>query len=175
MSGQDSLKLIARDADDLAIIAAVAQDALVPIGEMAFMPAEQRFAMVLNRFRWDRMNPNSNYPTFGGMPRAAPDRDAPFWEALDQPPPYERILAGLRFEKVTAVGTRGIDLRNRGRILELLTIRSEPPSIVVVFAGDAIIRLEATGLHCIIEDFGDSWPTRHRPIHPESAPAPPTK
>ena len=53
MTGQP-LKLYAKDEEDLAVIAAVAQDALVPIGEMAFLPAEKRFVLALNRFRWDR-------------------------------------------------------------------------------------------------------------------------
>lgn len=166
MNEQDPLRLAARDADDLAVIAAVAQDALVPIGEMTYLPAEQRFVIVLNRFRWDRVAQDAEESTPVNR-RPTPERDAPFWDASDRAPPYERILAGLRFERVTGVKTHGIDFRNRDRILELLTITSEPGVILLVFAGDVAIRLDVAELHCLIEDFGDSWPTRSRPRHPE--------
>ena len=53
---EERLKLSAGDADDLAVIAACTQDALAPIGEMAFLPAERRFVLALNRFRWDRLD-----------------------------------------------------------------------------------------------------------------------
>jgi hypothetical protein len=161
------LKLFAGDAEDLAVVAAVAQDALVPISEIAFLPADQRFVLVLNRFRWDGFD-GVGAPS----PRAAREgsaRDAPFLDSADQPP-YERTLAGLRFEKVTAVGTRGIDLRNRDRILELLTIHAEGDSILLVFAGNATIRLGIGEIRCFLEDFGSSWPTRHLPSHPDANP-----
>ncbi len=48
------LKLSAADAEDLQVIAAICQDALVPVGEMAFLQDEQRFVLALNRFRWDQ-------------------------------------------------------------------------------------------------------------------------
>jgi hypothetical protein len=48
------LKLSAADAEDLQVIAAICQDALVPVGEMAFLQDEKRFVLALNRFRWDQ-------------------------------------------------------------------------------------------------------------------------
>src|SRR5262245_39271274 len=118
----ERLRLSARDADDLAVIAACTQDALAPIGEMAFVPTEQRFVLALNRFRWDRLD---------AAKWAAPDddrtargqrSDATFLEANDRGPAYERVHSALRFDHVTAVRTKSIDLHNRKRILELLTI-----------------------------------------------------
>jgi hypothetical protein len=49
----ESLKLRARDAGDLEMIAAILQDALVPLADMKYLPREQRFALLLNRFRWE--------------------------------------------------------------------------------------------------------------------------
>jgi hypothetical protein len=162
----DTLRLSAEDADDLAVIAACVQDALVPIGDMAFLPAEKRFLLALNRFRWDRLDAEK---LAASETAPAPDRgDAPFWEGHDKGPPFERVMSGLRFESVAAVRTKGLDLRNRERILELLTIQAEPGSVLLVFASDAIIRLEVEKLQCYLEDFGDSWPTRWRPRHPDS-------
>jgi hypothetical protein len=160
------LKLSARDPDDLSVIAACVQDALAPIGEMAYLPTEHRFAVALNRFRWERVD--------AGALRAAADRppqrqrgDAAFLEAGDSRPPYERVHSGLRFESVASVRTRNIDLRNRERILALLTIQAEPGSVTLVFADEAAIRLEVTELRCYLEDFSDPWPTRWRPCHPD--------
>jgi len=163
------LKLAAKDTEDLAVIAACVQDALAPIGEMAYLPAERRFVLALNRFRWDRVDAAAL--AFRDSDRSSQkDRgDAAFLEAGDRGPPYERVHSGLRFENVTAVRTRNIDLRNRERILALLTIHADPGSVSLVFAGDAVIRLEVTELRCYLEDFSDAWPTRWRPQHPDDA------
>ena len=72
-----------------------------------------------------------------------------------------------RFESVVAVRTKGIDLRNRERILELLTIQPEPGAVLLVFADNVTLRLEIEELSCFLEDLGDSWPTRWRPCHPD--------
>jgi hypothetical protein len=167
MNDTSLLKLSARDAEDLAVISACAQDALVPIGEMTYLPAEQRFLLALNRFRWDRIDPTA--PEAPAIPnrRSGPPKDAVFWDPSDRGPAYERVMSGVRFEHVTSVQTRGIDLRKRERILELLTIHAEPGAVVLVFAGDATIRLEITELLCFLEDFGQTWSTRWRPRHPE--------
>jgi hypothetical protein len=165
----ERLKLSARDADDLAVIAACAQDALAPIGEMAFLPTDGRFALALNRFRWDRLDAVKLAARDGDRPPPGQRADATFLEAGDKGPAYERVHSGLRFENVTAVRTKGIDLRDRERILELLTIQSESGAVSLVFAGGAVIRLEVTELRCYLEDFSDAWPTRWRPRHPDDA------
>jgi hypothetical protein len=165
----ERLKLSACDADDLAVIAACTQDALAPIGEMAFLPAERRFVLALNRFRWDRLDAAKLAARDGDRPKPGQRTDATFLEAGDKGPAYERVHSGLRFENVTAARTRGIDLRDRERILELLTIQGEAGAVSLVFAGGSVIRLEVTELRCYLEDFSDAWPTRWRPRHPDDA------
>jgi Protein of unknown function (DUF2948) len=166
MMPESPLKLMARDAADLEVIAACVQDALVPIGEMAFLPAEQRFILVLNRFRWDRIDAGEVAQAERSTARSPTSGDAAFWEQGDAGPRYERVHSGLRFERVTAVRTRGIDLHNRDRILELLTIQAEPSAVSLFFAGGAAVRIEVAELRCYLEDFGEGWPTRWRPSHP---------
>lgn len=163
------LKLTAGDAEDLAVIAACVQDALVPIGEMVYLPAERRFVLALNRFRWDRLDAAALTSRDSNRPPRKQRGDAAFLEAGDRGPPYERVHSGLRFENVTSVRTRNIDLRNRERILALLTIQADPGTVSLVFADDAVIRLEITELRCYLEDFSDAWPTRWRPHHPDDA------
>jgi hypothetical protein len=136
---------------------------------MAYLPAEQRFVVALNRFRWERLDAGALAGRGAErLPRRQRD-DAAFLEAGDHGPSYERVHSGLRFESVTAVRTKNIDLRNRERILALLTIHAELGAVTLVFADDAVIRLEVAELRCYLEDFSDPWPTRWRPCHPDDA------
>ncbi len=146
------LKIRAQDQEDLAVVAACLQDAVVLASDRGHMPKERRFVFVANRCKWEaRPAPNE-----GGDP--------------DPAEPYERVLCGVVFEEVTAVRYRGIDRRRRGRFLELLTIAigegsGEGKIIDLDFADGATVRLEAEALHCLVEDFGEPWPTRWRPRH----------
>jgi len=139
------LKLRARDVEDLAVISAALQDALVPPGDIAHLADENSFVMAVNRFRWER--------------GAAGGRG-------------ERIHAGLRFDAVRQVRYRGIDRHDRGRFLSLLAIAYDGDAaegrVVLHFAGGAAIRLEVGGLYCILADFGEPWPTVWTPRHEES-------
>ena len=47
------LKLIALDEEDLAVVSSHLQDAVVRVGDMAYLPSKKRFAAVLNRFDWE--------------------------------------------------------------------------------------------------------------------------
>ena len=57
------LKLLAFDADDLAVISANLQDALLRVGDLAWLPAEQRFVAVSNRFDWVEALKEAGDPT----------------------------------------------------------------------------------------------------------------
>ena len=74
-------RLSARTVEDLAVVAALLQDAIVPLGDMAFLAEERSFVLALNRFRW---------------------------EADDGAPARERTHSGLRFDCVRRVRYRGI-------------------------------------------------------------------
>ncbi len=141
-----ALKLMAGDAEDLETIAAFLLDAVIPMSEMEFQPAERRFAMVASRFRWEAA---------GG-------------ERVEGRI-YERIRCGVRFEHVTAVRLRDLDQRRRGDILSLLTITPGDGVVDLVFAAGGQIRLEVERIACHLEDFDEPWPTQWRPAHPEDA------
>ena len=148
------LKLRARDADDLQVIAALLQDAIVPVSEMLFLPKAQRFVLVANRFRWAE------------APAAAEEAvegDARFEDGVR--PHHERIHCGLRFDRVRKVRHRGFDRRARGEMLNLLTIVAGEGAIDLVFAGGADLRLETPVIDARLEDIGEAWPTRWRPRH----------
>ena len=65
------LKLIALDEEDLEIVSSHLQDAVVRVGEMAFVPSRKRFAAVVNRFNWEKAAPSGRpRKTSGGGPRS---------------------------------------------------------------------------------------------------------
>jgi hypothetical protein len=147
------LKLRAHDADDLQVIAALLQDAIVPVSEMLFLPNAQRFILVANRFRAES----------AAVPEAPAEGDASFEDGSR--PHYERIHCGLRFDGVRKVRHRGFDRRARGEMLNLLTILAGEGGIDLVFAGGADLHLDCAAIDVRLEDIGEPWPTRWRPRH----------
>jgi hypothetical protein len=139
------LKLRAADDEDLAVISAILQDALVTIGEMTYLPDEQRFVLVANRFRWE---PHAGPPQAKG----------------------ERVLTGLCIDGVKNVRRRGFSPRDSDRILSLLALHAEgegaQASLILDFAGGSSVRLEVDKILCHLDDLGEPWPTRWRPKHP---------
>lgn len=136
------LRLKAEDHEDLAVISAVLQDAMVLVGDMAYEPENRRFVLVANRFRRE---------SEAGRVRHG-----------------ERVMTGLRVDGVAAVKRRDVNPRDAERILVLLAVRPEPGAIYLDFAGGASIRLESGGILCHLDDFGEPWPTRFRPRHPDA-------
>ena len=51
--GDKPLRLKALDADDLTVISSLTQDAIFPATEMKWDRKARRFALLLNRFRWE--------------------------------------------------------------------------------------------------------------------------
>jgi hypothetical protein len=140
------LKLRAEDAEDLAVVSMILQDALVPVGEMVFLPEQKRFVLVANRFVWERL------PDGGGE--------------ASQGKRFERTLTGITFDAVDAVKIRGFDRSNPDRILQILAVHATPGVIVFDFSGTDRMRLEVGRILCHLEDLGEPWPTPWRPRHP---------
>jgi hypothetical protein len=139
---KNTLKLIALDADDLAIISAHLQDAVSKVADMAFLPREKRFAMVLNRFDW-----------------TVPDEVEP-----------ARRRAGIHFERVLSAKTRGIDLAKKDGVVNLLAVefeeKSAPSGVVTLFfSGDGAVQLEVECLEASLSDLGPQWRAQKRPCH----------
>jgi hypothetical protein len=139
-------KLRAEDADDLAVISACLQDALVAVRDLAFVQHDRTFLMVANRFRWER----ASRPARG--------------EAG-----YQRTLCGITFATVAGVSYHGFRRSEDERILSLLAIRpgadGEENAIQLEFSGGATIRLEVDRILCLAQDLGEPWPTPWQPHH----------
>jgi hypothetical protein len=137
-----ALKLRAEDAEDLAVISACLQDALVAVRDLAYVPEDRAFLFVANRFRWE--NGLSPAPGEAG---------------------FERTLCGITFSEVAAVSYNGFRRSEDGRILSLLAIRPEDGAVHLEFSGGATIRLEVARILCLAKDLGEPWPTQWQPRH----------
>jgi hypothetical protein len=141
------LKLIAFDAEDLSVIAAHLQDAVLRVEDMAYVKAERRFALVANRFDWGH----------------SVQSDATAGH-------FVRRRAGARIEHVKSAKVSGIDLQNKDQVLSLLTLTfepGEPPQgiITLAFAGGGAVRLEVECVEAALSDLGAAWETRSKPEH----------
>jgi len=50
----ERLKLLALDEEDLAVLSAYVQDAVLKVSDLVYLPKEQRFAVGMNRFIWEK-------------------------------------------------------------------------------------------------------------------------
>lgn len=148
------IKLRAKDEEDLKVVSACLQDAIVPIGDMCYQPREKRFVAVANRFMWE---------TSDGVAVAAPVSDE---EGDGDLYPFQRVHTAVRVENVTAVRSRGIDRRNRKLVLELLSLEKVDQGLILHFAGGGCVRVESPDWQLLVEDIGDPWPTGCKPRHP---------
>jgi hypothetical protein len=151
---------MAKDAEDLAVVASCLQDALVPLSEMRFIKEEKRFVMLLNRFRWELAGDGTKGDGKG--------RDANFADAAGS---NQRVNSGLCVDGVIAVRSRGIDLAKPAKFLNLMTVglasadQGGPNTLNLMFSGDGVIQLEIESPNVFLQDFGEGWPTQWRPDH----------
>jgi len=139
------LKLAALDAEDLTVISAHLQDAILRPEDLTYLKGEKRFALVLRRFDWS------------AGPKAPP----------------QRRLSGLHFERVLAVRMRGLDQGPEAMPLSLLAITFTPgdaPSglVEILFSGNGTIRLEVECIEARMRDLGPVWEAGGRPGHDDT-------
>jgi hypothetical protein len=137
-----ALRLRAEDDQDLAVISACLQDALVAVRDLGYAPEDGSFFLVANRFRWEH----------GGA--SSPDE-----------PSRQRTLCGVTFSGVSAVFYSGFRRSENSRILSLLAIRPVGEAILLEFSGGATIRLDVARIQCHATDIGEPWPTPWQPRH----------
>lgn len=144
------LKLIALDEEDLAVISANLQDAVMKVGDVAFLPKEKRFAAIANRFDWADALQDGN----------------------SRQQSFARRRTALRFERVLSAKVQGIDLERKGTVLALLALRFEPGDppggdVTLEFADGGAIRLTVECIEAELKDLGAVWQTKSRPQHPD--------
>jgi hypothetical protein len=154
------LSLIAKDDEDLALVAACLQDALVPVSDMRYEPNERRFYMIVNRFLWERAPKGE--PAAADNPKR--DDDAAFADP-DEPKGPGRRNAAIRIDNVASVRAKGVDLGQRGGFLSLLTVQRDNNRLNFIFSGGGAIQIEISDLALLLRDLGAAWPTQWRPDH----------
>jgi len=131
------LKLIALDADDLAVISTHVQDARIQPSDVIWRQSEKRLVVGMSRLDWE--------------------------QTLEGEAEPRRLVAALRFDRVLACKSRNIDLGAPDKILDLVGIefhpqggRDEEPggSALLLFAHGGAIRLDVECLECQLTDLG---------------------
>lgn len=139
------LRLRALAAEDLSVISALLQDAVLPGSEIRWERRARRLALLVNRFRWER-------------------------EAR----PPERVRALVIIEGVEAVRSQGIVPGDGDTVLSILSAAFDPGDapggeIVLTFAGDGAIAARVEALEVILKDVTRPYiaPSRKAPRHPD--------
>lgn len=143
------LRLLAQDAADLKVISALVQDAVLPVTEMQHDAKRHRFALLLNRFRWE-------------------DRDA----AERQGRSFERVRSVLLVEHVLKVQTTGFDRADKNLVLSLLSLEfiageDGTGRLTLTFAGDGAVALDVEAMEARLDDVTRPYraPSGHIPSH----------
>ncbi len=141
------LNLGALDGEDLKVISSLVQDAVFPASEMRWHQKGARFALLLNRVRWED----------AGKTRHA----------------AERVQSILMFNNVERVSTHGVTKGDTDTILSLLQVEfneTDAPSgdVLLTLAGDGAIRLSVEAIEVTLKDVTRPYvaPSRKLPEHP---------
>ena len=136
------LRLLAQDEEDLSVLSAHMQDALVRVADMTFLPKTNVFALVGSRFDWVTASQGR----------------------------LERSQVGLHFDRVLKASRKGFETARPDDVLNLLsmtfTVTDAPAGVIdLVFSGGAAVRLEVECLEGQLRDLGPRWQTTRQPGH----------
>lgn len=154
---ESPLRLIARDGDDLSVLSALVQDAVLTGADLRFDRRRRRFSLLLNRFRWE------------DEPRAKAGGRA-----------VERVRAVLDFSDVVTVTHQGLS-RDSDTVLSLLAVTYAPAGtveagepagpgrITLTFAGDGALALDVECIEAELSDVTRPYraPSGKVPQHPQ--------
>lgn len=136
----EPLRLLAEDADDLAVLSAAAQDSVLVVGDIRFEPKARRVSLQMNRFRWE-----------GGRR-----------ERVRAALAFENVMS------VKSLKLRQ-DAGDAVAALLAITFApaAEPPGgeVSLAFAGGGVLKLEVEALEARLLDVSAPWPTKHKPSH----------
>ena len=139
------LKLVALDQEDLDVVSAHVQDAVMKVEGFEYQRAARQFVLTMNRFAWESAS--------GGMRTN-----------------NERRQSVLSFARVLSVKANGVDPRKKEEVLSLLALRflpGEAPAgtVELAFADNATIRIEVECIEARLTDTGGAWRATSRPSH----------
>lgn len=140
------LKLIALDEEDLQIVSAHLQDAVLKVGDIDFLATEAKLVLGVNRFVWELAADGKRHRSF------------------------ERRRTAVYFSRATNLRATGIDRQFKDDVLSVLAIRftaTDAPSgtIEIVFAANKALRFEVEAIEVQLTDLGPAWETQAKPDH----------
>jgi hypothetical protein len=141
----EALKLVAFDDQDLSIISAHVQDAVMKVGDLEYLPARKRFVVPMNRFAWEVKS--------GFLRRH-----------------NERRQSVLHFDRVLGAKTSGISRNKADKVLSLLAVSFVPVDapaglVELIFSGGGAIMLDVECIEARLADIGGGWEATSRPVH----------
>ena len=147
---EQPIRLKAETTEDLQVLSSLVQDAVGQNSEISWLAKKHRFAMLLNRFRWE------------DAPHAHGRRD------------YERVQAVLLIEDVMGVRSQGVPKGDADTILSLLSLEFRPGldgtgEVLLTLAGDGVISCRVEALEVVLRDVTRPYvaPSRRAPRHPD--------
>ena len=140
-----NLKLLAISDEDLRVVAAHLQDAIVSIQEIVSLKKNRIFLIQLNRFMWEDVEK--------GVFRK-----------------NKRIRTVLKFDNVVSVTSKNINIKKDKKFLDFLTIESnllpdKSYEIKLIFSGDAAIKIKTEVIDVTLDDQGSPWESKTQPKH----------
>ena len=140
-----NLKLLATSDEDLRVIAAHLQDAIVSVQDIANLEKNRIFLIQLNRFMWEDIEK--------GVFRK-----------------NKRIRTVLKFDNVFSVKSKNINAKNDKNFLDFLTIEcnllpDKSYEIKLIFSGDSVIKIKSEVIDVTLNDQGTPWETKTQPKH----------
>ncbi|MDA9623810.1 DUF2948 family protein [Pelagibacteraceae bacterium] len=140
-----NLKLIANSDDDLRVISAHLQDAIVSPSGIAHLKKNRIFLIQLNRFMWEDVEK--------GVFRK-----------------NKRIRTILKFDNVVGVYSKNINSKDKERFLDFLAIETNilPDKyyeIKLIFSGDSVIKIRSEVIEVTLDDQGSPWESKTKPKH----------
>ena len=140
----EPLRLLAEDADDLHIISAALQDAILRPVDIVWEPAARRVTLALSRFCWECGGTRvMSAMQFGDVLSVKSRR-------LPRGPEHALELLAMDFEPGEAPGGR----------------------VIMMFAGGGDLRIDVECLDAVLTDLSERWPAKVAPTHLAEGPEP---
>lgn len=139
MAETKALRLLAQDPEDLDVISAAMQDAVMKVGDIIYEKAAKRLTIAFNRYRWEA----------GGGERVRSGLQ------------FGGVLQ-LQARKIRRGAPEAVL-----ELLAMTFTPGEAPGGVVTlsFAGGGDLRATVECVEAVLADVSEPWPTRRKPAH----------
>jgi hypothetical protein len=133
------LRLLAQDQEDLEVISAAMQDAVMKVGDIVYEPAAHRLTIAFNRFRWEA----------GGGERVRAGLQL-------------GGVLGVQARKIRR-GAKDAVLE----LLAMTFTPTDAPGgdVTLSFAGGGDLKASVECIEAVLADVSNPWPTPRTPAH----------